>query len=100
MLQLECHIFLGAQVRINGNLESSMTDENVNALVMDLYRKRGGKKEKNNIYRNAPPFKYIAAAEYLTIEPTSRGSGQVGKDHTSVQTSPYFVGDDERHESG
>lgn len=98
--QRESQMFLPAQAQANGNRQSGMTEKNVKALVMYLYRKRVSKKDSNGIEQEAPPFNYMAAAKYLTTEPKFGGSGPVVSYDASVHTSLCFLRDDDRLESG
>lgn len=58
--------FLLARATVNAHKPPDATDEIVNELTQELYRKQNGRVDENGALLIAPPFKYIAAADFLS----------------------------------
>ena len=77
-LARETQHFLSAREKVKRQNISGATDEDEAMLIMDLYRKKAGRHDKEGVFQFAPPFKFIDAADYLSLQPKfgGRASGQ------------------------
>ena len=74
----ETQHFLSAREKVKRPKLSGATDEDEVMLIMDLYRKKAGLHDKEGVFQFAPPFNFIDAADYLSLQPKfgGRASGQ------------------------
>lgn len=72
-LQRESQIYLAAKQKVFGNPRSGMTTGDCEALTMKLYCTRAGRKDEHGNDIFASPFRYIEAAEYLSVHPKFGG---------------------------
>ena len=68
-LARKTQIYLSCARAMEHRRPTGVNDEMMERLIMDQYRRREGKKDRQGKVRLAAPFKYTSAARYLETEP-------------------------------
>ena len=96
-LARDVQCYLSCRSIIQNRRISGIDPETERSMVMELYRRRQGKKDADGNLSLAPPFKYIDAAMFLVIEPkfSERYENESVSTPTSTGPSPPLTNNDD-----